>query len=127
MKPHRISLAEVSVFDGDRELAFNQFLDDFYGASEEERQTLISGEPSCAPGSIFGSKLAATAELLCHRFSLSVPAWTEHPCYFVPDPVWATPLVCARSESAREYYKQTTCDEFARRNLFYGPDLLRRC
>ena len=125
MRKH-LAISDVASGAGDRDLLFNQFLDDFLHECRPGMRALISGEPSPTGDESFDAKLAATAELLAHRHGVEVPEWVAKPRFFLDSPVYGAPMLCARDDIARDWFERNTTEEFAKRKLFLGPDLLSR-
>lgn len=127
MAPVRMRVGDVAAIDGDRENAYNQFLDDYLHAGDAERTAMVHEQPPASGDPILDARIAALVELLSHTYSLEVPDWVYQPSYYLAEPVWALPGVCGRDENARRYFEGTTCDEFKKRNLMLGDNLLGRC
>lgn len=125
MRKH-LTIGDVSSTVGDRDLLFNQFLDDYYHEGLIGKRLLIADEPSSTGDAVFDTKLAATAATLAKREGLVTPEWTRKPMYYLPEPIYGAPFVCRRDPRARAWFEENTEPEFANRNLYLGPDLLRR-
>lgn len=119
------TLDKVSRDPIDKQNALNQFLDDFYRSASREQQAMLSAEPTSDVDPIFAANLAATAELLSHRFGLETPSWTCKPKYYLDEPSWGLPELCKTSERAREYLIETTCPEFGKENSITVTTFLR--
>ena len=102
------------------------FLDAFYGAPKNDRQSMLDPEPEFLRGRIENGEvtdayLAATAEYLAWHFDFQNPEWTRNPRRFMKEPWFATgisglkPLLAMESPAA-----------FRRRNLFVFRNALSR-
>ncbi|PKM77575.1 MAG: hypothetical protein CVU90_06925 [Firmicutes bacterium HGW-Firmicutes-15] len=110
--------------DTDIELNISNYLDYFYYASQDERQTSINEEPhnnkdiSCENYAY----VAAMVEKLCTDFSLQYPQWIFKDNYFLSDP-WFPARIKGR---ARIYLMLYSPIEFLRRNLYVSENVLAR-
>jgi len=107
-------------------LLFNQFIDDFrYVKSPGEKAALIEDEPDA--DKLLGGwlcNIAAAVESLAVEAGIEVPGWTQKQEYFSPVPFYSYDI---KNEEFKEYFKATTPEPFARRNLFPGENVLSRC
>lgn len=116
-----IEVAEASrPSSGLHEHAMAGFLDTFY-MNPERRQNMINPEPPMLDYPKIDAYLAAVAEHLARRWSLSIPAWTRNPARTLHEPVFGTtiealkPMLLAQSPLA-----------FRKRMIFVEHDPLRR-
>ena len=100
------------------------FLDYFYHAEKDERQTIIIDEPT---GNEFVEPadyayVAAMVEKLCQDYDLECPEWVFKDKYFLKEP-WFPPYVKGK---ARIYLMLYSPVAFLRRNIFVSENALTR-
>jgi hypothetical protein len=103
-----------------RHVAMAGFLDDFY-TQPERRQAMIDPEPELTGDAILDATLGAMGEHLARRWSLTIPAWTEHPARFLKRPHFPTPL-----EGLKPLLLAQSPLAFRRRMIFVEHEPLRR-
>jgi hypothetical protein len=111
-------------FDTDIELNISNYLDYFYYASQDERQTSINEEPRNNKDISYENYayVAAMVEKLCTDFSLQYPQWIFKDNYYLRDP-WFPARIKGR---ARIYLMLYSPVEFLRRNLYVSENVLAR-
>jgi hypothetical protein len=97
-----------------------EFLDEFYVADREQRQTAIASEPPRITP-VHDAYLAAVAEHLALRFRLSIPDWTEREDRFLENPFFAGGL-----EGLKALLLVESPLAFRRRQIFVSRDALSR-
>jgi hypothetical protein len=106
------------------------FLDEFYRAPQEARQSFIDLEPprSSSPKAdkCFYAHCAAEAEKLAHDYGLRVPSWVDDPPYFLNEPDYAGHTAEQIPSRLAESLKRSSPEEFAPRNLFITANALAR-
>lgn len=127
MVGHHLTIRDVSVMEGDRDLYYRQFLDDFNDEADR-KSLLISEEPARSDDWVFDCRLAAAAELIARRSGIDVPGWTQDPYYFLDHEVWGLNNLCSdpAREDVREYLRNTTPEPFRKRGLMYGENVTKR-
>ena len=116
-----MQISDVVNFD-DAIFAFCAFLDDF--RRSEDKQSLIMDAPEKSAATRRElSILAATAHKLANDNGLQVPNWVNDSFYEMPHPVYAFDT---ENEEYQRYLKETAPPEFAKRNIFYGDNVLER-
>ena len=111
---------------GDFHLLLGDFLDEFYRASNNVRQNMIS-EPPSNTGKKCEKELlsfaAATAHKLANDYSLEVPAWVfEKTYYMTTQPYFG----CNAKGDLRLLFMYKSPTEFKHRNLFVDENVLSR-
>lgn len=118
------TLAEVARrLKADREnlhVAMAGFLDNFY-TLPEKRQEMLDPEPELTGDAILDATLGAVGEHLARRWSLKIPAWTEHPARFLKRPYFPTPI-----EAWKPMLIAQSPLAFRRRMIFTEHEPLRR-
>jgi hypothetical protein len=109
--------------DSPLEIELGDFLDSFY---RQPSAGAVSEEPSLLPeshshGAVINSFLAATAEHLCRRFDLPIPAWVYDRCRYLERPFFAMEAPSFRATLLLE-----SPAEFRSRNLFVTSNALSR-
>ena len=104
-------------------IAYRDFLED-WTYLPEARRDLVDAKPTFTRNEHrqWASLLAATAEALCARDGLSVPAWTRDPEYRLAEP-W---YLYEGTGRIRGWLRESTPRPFAKRNIWTGDRLLRR-
>lgn len=110
--------------------ACGNFLDAFYHARPEDRQSFIDVEPpdhicACVPP-VNVAYLAAVAESLANRYGLEKPAWVEKDRYFCPTAEFSGWGESEISGRLKALYMEESPAEFARRNIFVSANVLTR-
>jgi len=95
------------------------FLDDFYAADNRQRPALFAEPPAQPPDRRWAAYLAAAIEVLCARYDLPVPEWTQRPAYFL-DRAWFV------WDGARMLSLLDTPCPFARHGVFADSRILSR-
>lgn len=114
----------------DKHVVNGDFLDEFYHAPKDQRQSFIDFEPPQSPSQTadryFYAYCAAEAEKLAHDFNLTVPLWVERQYFFLEKPDYAGyPAECI-PHRLRLSLEKNSPFEFARRNLFVTSNVLER-
>ena len=122
-----ISASDVATLDGyDPILLYGQFLDDFYGANDVVREELIKEAPISKDDrpKHYNAMLAAVCESLAKAYNLPIPTWVNYDCYFLVSPTFS---FNTKNNEFQKYLLQTTPCEFAKRNIFFGDNVMNRC
>jgi hypothetical protein len=121
------SFAEICA--GERPwIALGKLMHQFFGAYKRFRAELVC-DPIEVPADISSDVFrwavfcAASVEYLCHRYDLECPAWAMEKRYALPDP-WYYHLAADLDEVQHEL-RETTPEEFARRNVYCGANPYR--
>lgn len=121
MEKKRMKLIDV-VGDSDFFHAASTFLDDF--KKSENRYDLIKDEPN---GGVIDNVnrclLVAITHSLCNEYGLTPPTWVNNLAYVLPYPVFAHGTT---NEEYQRYLIETTPEEFANRNIYYGANVTSR-
>jgi hypothetical protein len=125
--PEMVRQLEIGVADY---IVNGNFLDEFYHASQEKKQSFIDPEPprSHSPkvDKYFYAHCAAEAEKLAHDYGLRVPGWVNKPLYFLDEPDYAGYTAEQIPPRLAESLKRNSPEEFSRRNLFITANALVR-
>ena len=96
-------------------LALGNFLNDWWGHAEKNRQTLINEPPDqgdTLEDHQWAAFCAASVEELCKRTAFPCPKWINQPEFFLTNP-WFY-----------DGYNKATLEPFARRNIFVPGNTL---
>lgn len=109
-------------------IPLGNFMHQFFGAQKHRRFDLVCEPievPEQCPREQFQWAVfcAASAEYLCNRYEIPCPEWALHLRYTLADPWYYA--IGADMERVREKLRQTTPEEFARRNVFCGDRTYR--
>lgn len=109
-------------------IALGKFMHQFFGTYKAFRSELVRDSielPDDLSPDLFRWAVfcAASVEYLCHIYSLSCPAWAMDEQYSLQDP-WYYDLASDLLE-VQEELRETTPEEFARRNVFCGDNVYR--
>lgn len=96
------------------------FLDNFY-TRPERRQGMLDPEPDLIGDAVLDATIGGVGEHLARRWSLAIPAWTEHPARFLKRPYFPTPL-----EGLKPMLIAQSPLAFRRRMIFTEHEPLRR-
>jgi hypothetical protein len=125
MRPR--SLAEVSDrhrAGQDFSVALREFLDEFYLANRDERQTMLEVEPAVIGDARKDAYLGAVAEHLAQRWNLDrIPKWTLGAVRFLDWPWFDEPF---NSPKLRMILLMESPVAFRRRQIFTEAEPLRR-
>ncbi len=121
------SFAEICT--GERPwIALGKMMHQFFGAYKLFRAELVR-DPIEMPDQVSADLLqwavfcAASVEYLCHTYDLECPAWVMEERYRLPEP-WYYHLAGDLDEVQQEL-RETTPEEFARRNVYCGDNPYR--
>jgi|GEM_PF-6200602 hypothetical protein len=105
--------------------AYGEFLDRFRECSKEKMQQLINERPDdeSEEDLINVAKLAATIEILCKEYSLSIPTWVMEEQYFLKDDYWTEDVTILEY---KQLLKETSPEEFKKRKLYFGDNVMDR-
>jgi hypothetical protein len=104
------------------EPASRAFLDVFYSAAPDVRQTMIADEPLLTSNAYFDAYVAGMAEYLAGGYGLAVPVWSwNNRERFLRKPVFPCKL-----EQMKAYLLSSTPSAFRRRLIFTGDNPLYR-
>ena len=121
MERSRMKLTDV-VNHHDFMFAVSTFLDDFKKC--DDKHSLIKDEPvSKRTDQASLCFLAAIVHKLSNDHGLTVPSWANDPMYIMPHPVYAHGTI---NKDYQRYLMETTPNEFALRNIFYGANVIER-
>ena len=116
-----MKIADVLQYD-DFVFALCSFLDEFKRSSD--KYGMICDEPSAEDSDrVNVCILAAVAHKLANEHTLKPPEWTKKEIYVMPYPVYSFDTKC------KEYQKfllETSPNEFARRNIYFGENAIER-
>jgi hypothetical protein len=98
-----------------------EFLDEFYMARPENRESMLAGEPRLTGDAVIDVYLAAMAEHLANEYGLPCPQWAHNRERFLHLPEFPCKL-----ENMKAYLLASTPGAFRRRMLFVGDDPLSR-
>ena len=104
-------------------LPLGNFMHQFFGQYKLRRADLMR-DPIAVPEHLTDQQLqwavfcAASVEYLCHKYDLCCPAWALHPRYTLDEPWYYA--IGAEQPRVQEKLRQTTPEEFSRRNIFCG-------
>jgi len=118
-KTDYISIAKALTFINTKH-SICQFLDDFMLV--ENKSALIEEEP--VEGEVKTLCLAAAiVHKLANDNGLKPPEWVYKQKYIFPQPVYT---FNTQNEEYRKVLRETTPDEFAQRNIFFGANVISR-
>ena len=121
-RPQSISeLPKFLEFMDDWHAAVRVFLDAFYMATQETRQTMIDDEPIMTGNDHFNAFLGGMAEQLSLDYDLKCPGWSWNRARFLRSPIFPCKL-----EMMKAYLLASTPMAFKRRFIFTGDDPLSR-
>ena len=121
MEKLRMKLSDV-VNHHDFMFAVSTFLDDFKKCTD--KYSLIEDEPKSEyVDSVNLCLLASIVHKLSNEHGLTLPSWANNPSYIMPHPVYAHNTA---NEEYQRYLIETTPEEFAIRNIFYGSNVIER-
>lgn len=108
--------------------ALGNFMHQFFGYYSHRRAELVA-EPIEVPEDLSLEQLrwavfcAASVEYLCKKYDLLCPSWALDPRYSLTDPWFYG--IGANLPRVQEKLRQTTPEEFSRRNVFCGDRTYR--
>lgn len=120
MKTIEIKDVPVHAIEAGFTYIYSTFIQVFSMVSEEEKIESIRSEPQ--PGILSNreySILAATAHQLANKYELPVPDWVFQEKFIQPFPCYPRDT---KNERYQKILRETTPEEFANRNLFYGEN-----
>ena len=109
-------------------IALGKMMHQFFGAYKAFRAELVR-DPIEVPSEISADLFrwavfcAASVEYLCHTYDLECPAWAMEERYRLSEP-WYYHLA-ADLEEVQQELRETTPEEFARRNVYCGANPYR--
>jgi len=109
-------------------LPLGNFMHQFFGSYKHLRAELVC-EPIEVPEDVSAEQFqwavfcAASVEYLCNKYAIPCPVWAFYPRYMLEQP-WYYDL-CADLPEVQEELRQTTPEEFTRRNIFCGDRTYR--
>jgi len=105
-------------------LAFGQFLDNFRSTPEEQKYLLIKDEPKHeGADKVTLCHAAAAVHKLANDNGLNIPKWVHNPVYILPEPYYAHNV---RNIEFQRYLHETSPPEYAKRNVYFGDNVLLR-
>ena len=126
MKSYMITTKEYvrNIIQYDRYNAYGNFLDRFKNCADNNtRKLLIESPPDGGERfPIDVAKLAATVEKLCGDYFLDVPKWVMDERYILKEPYYGN----VRLPQYKQFLRETTMPEFAKRNIFLGNNCMDR-
>ena len=104
-------------------LPLGNFMHQFFGCYKHLRPALVQEAievpEHCTPEQFqWAVFCAASVDYLCHKYNVSCPAWALIPLYSLEEPWYYA--IGADLPHVQERLRQTTLEEFARRNIFCG-------
>lgn len=108
----------------DKQLAFGNFIDRFRGCNKEEMQELIVERPVNDELDIKEiACLAAAVEIFVKEYGLMLPDWVMDKKYYLQEGYygWIT------NPEYQIFLRKTSPEEFAKRNVFLGANVMSRC
>ncbi len=110
----------------DEMLLYGQLLDNFYSAkTDNEKLLLIIEEPEYNEHHIvFMCMLAGTVEKLAKDFNLPIPKWVNKDKYVMKYIYYAFDT---QNPEFQKYLRETTPEEYKKRNIMVGETMLERC
>jgi hypothetical protein len=106
------------------------FLDEFYHAKTEERQSFLDYEPQKSnvheADLCFYAHCAAVAEKLAHDYELDVPKWVDKPEFILNEPDYGGFDSRVVDSTLVAVLQSETPIEFAKHNLFTTSNVLVR-
>ena len=116
-----MKISEIPQHD-DFIFALCTFLDDFKRSNV--KYSMICDEPR-AEGSTKVNLciLAAVAHKLSNDYCLEMPVWTSKDDYIMPYPVYSHDT---KNKEYQDFLIETSPDEFASRNIFFGANAIER-
>jgi len=111
-------------------VVWGDFLDAFYEAAPEQRQSFLEPEPprlKSIPKAVY-AYYAASAEHLARKYALNVPGWTESSDFFLSESEadYAGRTPHEASTAYQEALQSEAPYPFARRNVFVSANVLSR-
>ncbi|HLZ64037.1 MAG TPA: hypothetical protein VKR06_44480 [Ktedonosporobacter sp.] len=109
-------------------LPLGNFMHQFFGSYKHLRSELV-GEPIEIPENLSPEAFqwavfcAASVEYLCKKYDIPCPLWALNPRYNLDEPWYYA--INADLPQVQERLRQTTPEEFARRNIFCGDRTYR--
>lgn len=97
------------------------FLDEF--KRSDNKYNLLCDEPDTKGDRINLCVLAAVAHKLANDNHLETPEWVNKDFYIMPYPVFS---YNTSNEGYRRFLLETTPEEFACRNIYYGENAIER-
>lgn len=120
MKKRPTTLKEVAD-SKEIDASLREFCDSFYLAAQEDRQSMISDEPSLTGNKNHDAYIAAAAEHLARQYKLAVPAWTKDKSRFLRHPYFPIGLESLKAQMIKE-----SPPSFRTRLIFVEMDPLYR-
>ena len=103
-------------------LALCSFLDDFKRSGG--KYSMICDEPDIkAADRINLCVLAAVAHKLSNEYGLKIPEWASKDMYVMPYPVYSFDT---KNTEYQKFLFETSPEEFACRNIYYGANAIER-
>jgi len=104
-------------------ISLGNFMHQFFGSRKHLRAELVSDAIRVPKRCSFEQHkwavfCAASVEYLCKEYAIPCPNWVHGSVYILADP-WYYDL-CADLPEVQEELRQTTPEEFTRRNIFCG-------
>jgi len=111
-------------------VVWGDFLDAFYEAAPEQRQSFLDPEPprlESIPRAVY-AYYAASAEHLARTYALSIPDWTEKADFFLSksEADYAGRTSREASKAYQEALQSEAPRPYARRNVFVSANVLNR-
>lgn len=107
----------------DKNLAYGNFLDRFRACTKEEMQELIAERPQNDDLDINEvACLAATVETFVKEYALSMPDWVMDKKYYLKEAYYGWIM----NPEYQAFLRETSPEEFAKRNVFLGDNVMVR-
>lgn len=105
-------------------LYFGEWLDNFYNSSSYIKSLILNKEPIYInDDKVFMSYIAGATEFLSNKFKIDVPEWVNNNKYFYKGIYYA---YNTKIDDFKKYLKINTPEEFKKRNLYVGENILKR-
>ena len=126
-RPATLSSAAERIAQGvAREVALSEFLDNFYGASDESRLAMLDDEPPFVGDARTDALMGAICEYLAKQFCLPrIPRWAGDKRRVLAEP-WFTISDGNENDAMCEYLAVVSPGEFRNHNIFTEAMPLRR-
>lgn len=121
--PQTMSRTFQHICQGENEwIAFGNFMNNWYAYAKDQREALIHDPlPEYDRNTLFQQQwatfCAASVEWFCHTYNVPCPSWVHDPKYTLE-----TPWFFYTHDEAKAILRQTTPQEFTRRNIFCGDN-----
>jgi len=119
-KTDYLSIAKALTYSNTKH-SISQFLDDFRFV--KNKFALIKDEPKAGADTRTLCLAAAIAHKLANDNGIDPPQWVYKPEYIFPHPVYT---FNTQNKEYQKILRETSPQEFAQRNIFYGANVIAR-